>query len=112
MSNKVDKPWGWYRDLERNFFRVIKTIHISPNKKFSLQKHFHRDEFWYILSGSGKITLDSEVKEVTKGEHFFIPRETIHRLEGGPDGIDFLEVQEGECSEDDILRLEDDYGRN
>jgi len=108
----VKKPWGWYKDLERNFYRVIKTIHISPNKRFSLQKHFKRDEFWYILSGTGKITIDSWTTEVKKGDHFRIPKESVHRMEGGPDGLDFLEVQEGECAEDDIIRLEDDFDRN
>ena len=109
--NIVNKPWGSYKDLERNYFRVVKIIKISPNKRFSLQKHLKREEFWYILSGSGLITLDSETKEVKPKDYFRIPVGCIHRLQAGLDGIQFLEIQEGECEESDIIRIEDDYNR-
>lgn len=111
MNNIVKKPWGSYKDLERNPFQVIKVITISPNQRFSLQKHQKREEFWYILSGTGTITLDSETKEVRPKDHFHIPTGMIHRLQGGIEGIKFLEVQQGECEESDIIRLEDDYNR-
>ena len=111
MSSIVDKPWGWYLDYERHHNLVIKKIHIKPLQRFSLQKHFKRDEFWYILSGTGTITIDSELKEVYPEDSFFIPKETIHRLQGGTEGITFLEVQRGECYEHDIVRLQDDYNR-
>jgi mannose-6-phosphate isomerase-like protein (cupin superfamily) len=112
MSNIIDKPWGWYLDYERHHNLVIKKIHIKPFQRFSLQKHFKRDEFWYIIFGTGTITIGSEVKEVYIQDSFVIPKETIHRLQGGADGITFLEVQRGECYENDIVRLEDDYNRN
>ena len=109
--NIVTKPWGWYKDLERNYFRVVKIITISPNQRFSLQKHSKREEFWYILSGTGIITLDSETKDVSSKDHFYIPIGLIHRLQAGIDGIEFLEIQQGECEESDIVRIEDDYNR-
>ena len=107
----VTKPWGSYKDLERNYFRVVKIITISPNQRFSLQKHSKREEFWYILSGTGIITLDSKTKEVSSKDHFYIPIGLIHRLQAGIDGIEFLEIQQGECEESDIVRIEDDYNR-
>ena len=111
MNSRVEKPWGSYKDLERNPFQVIKIITILPNQRFSLQTHEKREEFWYILSGTGTITLDSETKEVGPKDHFHIPAGMIHRLQGGIEGIKFLEVQQGEGEETDIIRLEDDYNR-
>ena len=107
----VDKPWGWYKDLERTPHLVIKRIYVKPFSRFSLQKHFKRDEFWYIISGYGKLTLNSTQKTVGPGDTYKIAKEDIHRLEAYSDGITFVEVQSGECFEDDIVRLEDDYNR-
>ena len=111
MSNIVDKPWGWYLDYERHHNLVIKKIHVKPLQRFSLQKHFKRDEFWYIVSGTGTITIDSLIQKVEPGDCFSVGRGSVHRLEADADGITFVEVQKGECSEDDIIRLEDDYDR-
>ena len=107
----VKKPWGYYIDLERTFFRVVKRIHVSPNQKLSLQKHKNRSEFWYVISGTGRVTLDNYTFPAKSQNHFHIPPEMVHRVEAGPDGIMFLEVQQGECDERDIIRIEDDYGR-
>lgn len=111
MSNIVDKPWGWYLDYERHHNLVIKKIHVKPLQRFSLQKHFKRDEFWYVLSGLGKMYLDGEYRLAHQGETFNILRGQVHRLEAHADGITIIEVQRGECYEDDIVRLEDDYNR-
>jgi mannose-6-phosphate isomerase-like protein (cupin superfamily) len=109
--NIVEKPWGNYKDLERNPFRVVKIIKIFPKQRFSLQKHFKREEFWYILSGTGTITLDSETREVVPKNYYYIPIGCVHRLQAGIDGIEFLEIQQGDCDESDIQRIEDDYDR-
>ena len=111
MQNKVEKPWGWYEDLERHYNLVIKKLHVSPGQKIPLQKHFKRDEFWYVLSGIGKVQIDNVHRLASEGETFSIGRGQTHRLEAHADGITILEVQRGECSEDDIIRLEDDYDR-
>ena len=108
---RVDKPWGWYKDLERTPNLVIKKIYIKPFSKFSLQKHSEREEFWYIVSGYGKLTLDDTLHTVGPGDSYKIKKEQIHRLEAYADGITFVEVQSGECRENDIYRIEDDYGR-
>lgn len=107
----VDKPWGWYKDLERSPNLVVKKIHIKPLSKFSLQKHYKREEFWYIVDGTGLITIDDMQYSVGPGDSFTIKKESVHRLESYSNGITFIEVQRGECSEDDIDRIADDYGR-
>ncbi len=111
MKETVQKPWGWYKDLERHHDLVIKKLYIKPLSRFSLQKHFKRDEFWYIVSGTGTITIDSLIQKVEPGNCFSVGRGSVHRLEADADGLTFVEVQKGECSEDDIIRLEDDYDR-
>ena len=111
MKSKVNKPWGWYEDLERHHNLVIKKLHVKPFQKISLQKHFMRDEFWYVLSGIGSVQIDNVHRLASPGETFSIGRGQTHRLEAHADGITILEVQRGKCSEDDIIRLEDDYDR-
>lgn len=108
---RVDKPWGWYKDLERESDLVIKKIHVKPLRKLSLQKHFKREEFWYIISGSGTVTVGNESLLANSGVTFFIEKGEVHRIEADANGITFVEVQRGECREDDIYRIEDDYGR-
>ena len=111
MKETVQKPWGWYKDLERHYDLVIKKLYIKPFQKISLQKHFKRDEFWYVLSGIGKVQIDNVHRLASEGETFSIGRGQTHRLEAHADGITILEVQRGKCSEDDIIRLGDDYDR-
>ena len=72
MQNKVEKPWGWYKDLERHHNLVIKKLHVNPGQKISLQKHFERDEFWYVLSGIGKVQIDNVHRLASEGETFSI----------------------------------------
>ena len=72
MKDAVQKPWGWYTDLERDYNLVIKKLYINPLSRFSLQKHFKRDEFWYIVSGTGTITIDNLFQKVGPGDSFRI----------------------------------------
>ncbi len=105
------KPWGWYLTLDQGSDYKVKKIHINPNHQFSLQYHEHREEHWIILNGIGHITQDDKETSIQSGEYAYIPKGGIHRLNGGEDGVTFIEIQRGECREDDIVRLEDDYGR-
>mgnify|MGYP003140047717 CR=1 FL=1 len=111
MKESVPKPWGYYVDLERNPFMVIKRIKVFPNQRFSLQYHKKRDEFWRVISGEGIVTLGDYTIPARCGQHFHIFSGVKHRMTAGPAGVMFLEIQEGECYENDIVRLEDDYGR-
>tara|TARA_Y100001973_G_C5181260_1_gene325066 strand:- start:1284 stop:1628 length:345 start_codon:yes stop_codon:yes gene_type:complete len=105
------KPWGWYLVLDENHDYKVKRIFVKPNEQFSLQYHNNREEHWTILDGVGTITQDDIESTIRPGEYAYIPPKQIHRLNGGEKGIWFIEVQRGECREDDIVRLKDDYGR-
>jgi mannose-6-phosphate isomerase len=114
ISDKVEKPWGWYTVHDTNNIKPykIKTLYIKPHLQFSLQKHEHREEFWVIVDGDGFLTLSDHHSHVVRGNHIHIGTSVIHRLTAGKDGIKLVEVQLGTiCDEDDIVRLKDDYGR-
>lgn len=107
-----NRPWGrWEEYLNEPGYRV-KRIIVYPGQRLSLQKHRHRKEHWVIVQGEGAFTLDDEVRRVEEGDAVFIPKEGVHRIENdGDDYLIFIETQLGLCLEDDIIRLEDDYGR-
>ena len=105
------KPWGWYLTLEENGDFKVKKIYVKPGHQFSLQYHNDREEHWTIIQGIGTITQGEIESTIRPGEYAYIPKEQIHRLNGGENGITFIEVQRGICNEDDIVRLKDDYGR-
>lgn len=106
MKEQNIRPWGKYTIIEKT-----KIIEVKPNSKLSLQYHNHRDEFWQILSGSGKITIGEETFEAQEGNKFTIPKGVKHRVESYEKGLTFLEVATGEVDEGDIVRIEDEYGR-
>ena len=111
MSFKRERPWGWYKTLCRGDNYAVKKIWVEPNQRLSLQYHLHRSEHWTVVKGSGVITRGNLETECKVGDTFDIGVEQRHRLAGGKDGVLIIEVQRGQCREDDIIRLEDDYGR-
>ena len=108
------RPWGSYVVLDDHPGHKVKRITVAPNSRLSYQKHQHRSEHWFVVAGSGLVVLDGVEKPVGKGEAVDIPAGTAHRMcnpAGEP--LVFVEVQHGTYfGEDDITRLEDDYGRN
>ena len=109
-----ERPWGWYETIQSGANYKVKKINVNPNCRFSLQYHNHRIEHWNIVEGSGLVQLNEYTEWVQPGKHFHIPINSRHRMTAGDDGVLFIEVQysaTGNCSEDDIVRLEDDYGR-
>lgn len=108
---KEERPWGSFERFTLNEKSTVKIITVKPSEAFSLQSHKHRGEFWHIIAGSGMITLDKEQRTIHVGENFFSPEGHEHRMEGGPEGLVFLEIAFGEFDEGDIIRLEDRYGR-
>ena len=106
-----ERPWGTYEILldEENY--KVKRIEINSYQQFSLQYHNHRDEYWTIVSGSGKLVIDGTEYTTESKNFFYIPKKSIHRASAYSDGLTFIEVQIGECDEEDIVRLHDDYGR-
>ena len=111
-SIKVEKPWGRFEQYTHNLPCTVKIITVAPGAALSRQYHFRRDELWVALDPGARVELDEQVLNPEPGEKLFIPRETVHRLStDGPETVRILEISFGEFDEDDIVRLEDVYGR-
>lgn len=108
---KEDRPWGSFERFIENEKVTVKFMHMAPGKRVSLQKHAKRSEYWRFFKGSGTVQIDDTVREVKEGDEAFIPVGALHRVTGGPEGLSFLEIMTGEYDEDDIERVEDDFGR-
>ncbi len=108
---KDERPWGMYERFTLNEPSTVKIITVHAGEAFSLQTHAHREEFWHIISGEATITIGSEAHSAKAGDNFFIPKETLHRLEAAGGPCVFLEVAYGTFEETDITRVEDKYGR-
>jgi mannose-6-phosphate isomerase-like protein (cupin superfamily) len=112
FSPIVKKPWGYYRDLHRNPNAVYKEIVIFPGESISLQYHNQRSEFWYIMNGVGLMTIGDDDVYLSEGDNMFIGKTIPHRIKNIGEGrLVIRELQCGVCSEDDIVRLDDKYGR-
>ena len=113
LGNVEKRPWGNYHIIAKNTGYQIKEIKVTQGSKLSLQKHEARSEFWQIVKGDSKITIENQEYFLKEKEHIYIPKDTIHRIENiGKEELIFIEIQLGEIlKEEDIIRLEDDYGR-
>jgi len=109
----VHRPWGTYRSIHAGDRVQVKHIMVKPGAKLSLQKHHHRAEHWVIVNGTAKVTRDDEQSILYEDQSTYIPMGTVHRLENpGKIPLHLIEVQSGSyLGEDDIVRLEDTYGR-
>lgn len=111
--HRVFRPWGNYNDIdEEDRFRV-KRIVVNPGGKLSLQKHQHRSEHWVVVQGTATVTRGEEVSILTENQSTYIPKGVVHRLENTEaEPLHLIEVQVGDyVGEDDIVRLDDTYGR-
>ena len=107
-----DRPWGWFRRYAHNELCTVKVIEVRPGEALSRQRHQHRDELWVALDAGLRIELDGDEVVAERGQEFYVPRGTVHRVTGAGDApARFLEVAFGEFDEDDIERLDDRYGR-
>jgi mannose-1-phosphate guanylyltransferase/mannose-6-phosphate isomerase len=111
--NRVYRPWGFYESLIQAERFQVKRIVVTPGAKLSLQKHFHRAEHWVVVSGTALATYDTTTRLVRENESVYLPLGCVHRLENpGRIPLTLIEVQSGSyLGEDDIVRLEDTYGR-
>ena len=107
------RPWGTYMVLEEGQGYKIKHIEVQPGKRLSLQKHYHRNEHWVVLTGCATVTVGEKTFVVNPNESTYIKAGEVHRLENqGKLPLMIIEVQVGEYTgEDDIVRIEDDYKR-
>ena len=89
---------------------TVKILRVDPRSRLSLQRHRHRDEEWLCLRGSAEVRVGDRTTKVNVGDRTVVPRNRLHRIYSER-GAEFLEVSTGKFSEDDIVRVEDDYGR-
>jgi mannose-1-phosphate guanylyltransferase/mannose-6-phosphate isomerase len=114
VHRKVHRPWGWYDSIDEGKHFKVKRIQVNPGASLSLQKHFHRAEHWVVVNGTAKITNGSTTVLLTENQSTYIPLGVEHRLSNpGTAPLEIIEVQSGShLSEDDIVRIEDNYGRS
>lgn len=107
------RPWGRYDVLDVGDGFKVKRITVIPQKRLSYQSHAKRSEFWVLVAGHARMTLDDVSLLKSKGDTVMISIGTKHRIENiGEDPLVFIEVQMGDyLGEDDIERFSDDYGR-
>ena len=108
-----ERPWGSFTVLADEASHKVKSITVASGQRLSYQRHSHRSEHWFVISGDATVTLDGVVFHVGPGHYADIPQGVAHRLENkGDDPLVIIEVQYGDYfGEDDIIRLSDDYGR-
>ena len=109
----MQRPWGWYQTVDLGPRFRVKRIVVLPGRKLSLQKHHHRAEHWVVVGGTAEVTRDGEVSLVRENESIYLPLGCMHRLANpGRIPVEIVEVQTGAyLEEDDILRVDDDFGR-
>ncbi len=113
MKEENKRPWGYFEVLSDAPDHKVKRIVVEPGGVLSLQRHKKRAEHWFIVSGSGMVTLEGKKSPVQAGSAVDIPQGAAHRMENISSGnLVIIEVQTGTYfGEDDIERLEDKYGR-
>ncbi|EKE01044.1 MAG: mannose-6-phosphate isomerase [uncultured bacterium] len=117
MINEIGKiyirPWGAHQTLVLADNYQVKIITVNSGGRLSLQKHSKRSEHWVVVAGSPTITVDDMVKVYQVNDHVFIPVGAVHRIENLTDmSVIVVETQYGSyLGEDDIIRLDDVYGR-
>jgi mannose-1-phosphate guanylyltransferase/mannose-6-phosphate isomerase len=110
---RADRPWGYYETLDLGERFQVKRIVVYAGGRLSLQKHSRRAEHWVVVRGNAEVTIGDEQRTVRENESVYIPMGAVHRLANkGDTPLELIEVQTGSYfGEDDIVRLEDIYGR-
>jgi len=113
MSDESIRPWGHYEILQESVTHKVKCIWVKPGSRLSYQKHKHRSEHWFIVSGTAQVTLEGIEFTKNAGETVDVKVGQLHRIGNfGFDDLVFIEVQTGSYfGEDDIERVSDDYSR-
>ncbi|HUC62176.1 MAG TPA: mannose-1-phosphate guanylyltransferase/mannose-6-phosphate isomerase [Alphaproteobacteria bacterium] len=113
LHAKVNRPWGSYQSIDGGARFQVKRITVKPGGRLSLQKHSKRAEHWVVVRGAARVTIGEKSFTLNENESTYVPLGATHRLENaGADPLDLIEVQTGSyLGEDDIVRLEDVYGR-
>jgi mannose-6-phosphate isomerase len=111
---RTERPWGWYETVSEVSGNKVKRIRVHPGQKLSLQKHHQRAEHWVVVQGTARVTVGAREVDLAPGQHIDIAIGEVHRLANlTTDPVEIVEVQFGSyLGEDDIVRLQDDYGRS
>jgi len=109
----VYRPWGECSILEEHPRYKIKRIVVKPGASIDLQIHHHWSKHWIVVKGTAKVTIGNKIMHIHENESVYVPKSTLHRLENpGEIPLEIIEVQNGDyVGEDDIIRLDDEYGR-
>ncbi len=112
MGTKItdERPWGRFEQFTLNERSTVKLLYIKAGKRLSYQYHRHRSEFWHVVSGEAVVTINGKDKKLRKDGETVVPKLAKHRITGLTDTI-VLEVAFGKFDENDIIRIEDDFGR-
>ena len=107
------RPWGWYETVSEVAGNKIKRIGVNPGQQLSLQRHRQRKEHWLVVQGTAHVTLGEQSFDLGVGEHCDIAVGQTHRISNRTQSpVEIVEIQFGSyLGEDDIERLQDDYGR-
>ena len=110
---RTHRPWGWFETVSEAVGHKIKRLGVLPGQQLSLQKHTQRSEHWVVVQGTVRVSLGDHVFDLHPGEHCDIALGQVHRIANlTQDPVEIVEVQFGNyLGEDDIVRLQDDYGR-
>ncbi|MBF0095065.1 MAG: cupin domain-containing protein, partial [Alphaproteobacteria bacterium] len=110
----IHRPWGQYRSIDGGERFQVKHITVQPGGKLSLQMHHHRTEHWIVVHGTARVTRGNDTFLLHENHSTYIPLGVLHRLENpGKVPLWLIEVQSGSyLGEDDIVRVEDNYGRS
>lgn len=114
MVIKIDieeRPWGWFEKYNENSKCSVKLIYVKAKKRLSLQYHNSREEFWRIIRGPVQVQIGDRKFIGKEGDFFHIPKGSIHRLSAIDKDSMILEISYGHFDENDIVRIEDDFGR-
>jgi len=108
------RPWGGYSSVLSGERFQVKRLFVKPGKQLSLQKHHHRSEHWIVVRGTAEVTIDGVVTMLSENQSIYLPLGSVHRLANpGKILLELIEVQTGSyLGEDDIIRIEDDFGRS
>jgi len=113
MNETDRRPWGGYEVLDDEATFKVKRMTVDPGQRLSYQRHRFRSEHWFVVAGTGLVTLEGATQEVAAGSAVDVAIGVAHRIQNtGGEQLVFIEVQRGSYfGEDDIERLSDDYGR-